>query len=50
MEVEGEGDKEVEGEGNFSTADAAVLVNTAPARATPPAVRNCRLVATTERM
>jgi hypothetical protein len=31
-------------------ADAAVRVSTAPASATPPAARNCRLLATTDRM
>jgi len=44
------GEEEVGAEGNLSTAEAAVLVSTAPASATPPAVRNCRLVATTDRM
>jgi hypothetical protein len=37
-------------EGDLKTAEAAVLVRTAPASATPPAVRNCRLVATPDRM
>jgi hypothetical protein len=35
---------------DVSRADAAVRVRTAPATATPPAARNCRLVATTDRM
>src|SRR6266571_333285 len=38
------------GEGDVSRADAAVRVSTAPATAIPPAARNCRLVATTDRM
>src|SRR6266550_1663108 len=37
-------------EGDVSRADAAVRVSTAPATAIPPAARNCRLVATTDRM
>jgi hypothetical protein len=45
-----DGEEGVEPEGNRSTADAAVLVSIAPASATPPAVRNCRLVATGDRM
>jgi hypothetical protein len=48
---EGRGGRSVaEDEGDLSTADAAVLVSTAPASAIPPAVRNCRLVATADRM
>jgi hypothetical protein len=36
--------------GDVRKADAAVRVSTAPASATPPAARNCRLVATADRM
>src|ERR1700730_10850409 len=36
--------------GAVSRADAAVRVRTAPASATPPAARNCRLVGTADRM
>src|SRR5205823_889739 len=38
------------GEGDVSRALAAVRLSAAAARATPPAARNCRLVATTDRM
>ena len=48
MEVEGE--TEGDAEEDLSTADAAVLVSTAPASAAPPAARNCRLVATPDGM
>src|SRR5438067_4240983 len=38
------------GEDGVRRADAAVRVSAAPASAIPPAARNCRLVATTDRM
>src|SRR6059058_2256428 len=38
------------GEGGVRRADTAVRVSAAPASAIPPAPRNCRLVATTDRM
>ena len=38
------------GEGDVSRALAVVRLSAAAAMATPPAARNCRLVATTDRM
>jgi hypothetical protein len=50
-EVEGDGlTVPAEWVGDVRKADAAVRVSTAPARAMPPAARNCRLVATADRM
>src|ERR1700732_4229309 len=50
-EVEGDGlTFPADGVGDVRKADAAVRVSTAPARATPPAARNCRLVATANLM
>src|SRR5438874_5173966 len=41
-----EGEANPSAEGSLTISETTLRLNTAPARATPPTVRNCRLVAT----